>query len=121
MTAPEEPTALAVVKHGGHVYLSPELLADANGMSAAVRRLMSEPPPTPEEAAAWREQAARERAAARAAARPVRPTLARVVERMGWSWAYLDHLVQPYCTCGAHGPDGEWETCEHAYDLGVTS
>lgn len=50
-------------------------------------------------------------------ARP--PTVAKLVERMGWTWAYVDHLVQPYCTCGPRGDGGAWVVCAHATDLGV--
>jgi hypothetical protein len=108
------------VKYGVPMPISAELLADSAGMSAAIHEALTAPPPTPEEAAARRERAARERAEDRERAVRLPLTLGLLMERMGFSTAYAEHLVQPYCTCGPGGmDDGGWIECEHARDLGL--
>jgi hypothetical protein len=120
VTAPEEPPKLDVVKHGAYVHLSPELLADANGsgIAEAVLRALTAPRPTPQQAAERREREARERAEERERAARVPLTIDALIEAMGWSRAYAEHLVQPYCDCYP-GEDG-WVDCEHARDLRLT-
>lgn len=79
---------------------------------------------TPEQRAQWAAESAereaearRMRAEERAARDPVPPTLDALLDRMGWSREYAEHLVQPYCDCG-EDIDG-WSYCEHARDLGL--
>lgn len=68
---------------------------------------------TPEQRAAWAEEARSERAAERAQERkPL--TLEAVLDKLGWSREYAEHYVQPYCEC-YDGRDG-WEYCAHARD-----
>lgn len=54
----------------------------------------------------------------RAAAPQVPLTLDALINKMGWTRGYAEHLVQPYCECW-DGMDG-WEYCQHARDLGLT-
>lgn len=79
---------------------------------------------TPQQRAAWaaenreREKAAAQRRAAVREATPRRElTLDALIDKMGWTREYAEHLVQPYCGC-EDGRDG-WEYCEHARDLGL--
>lgn len=44
-------------------------------------------------------------------------TTQRLVEKLGWSDAYAEHFVQPYCTCD--DTDDGWDYCAHAVDEGV--
>lgn len=74
---------------------------------------------TPEERAEWAERARHERAAERRGAVVLPVTVERLLDKMGWSMAYAEHLMRPYCTCGPNGTDGEWEWCAHAVDLGI--
>jgi hypothetical protein len=43
--------------------------------------------------------------------------VAALEDKMGWKRGFVEHLMQPYCTCGV-GYDG-WDHCEHATDLGL--
>lgn len=69
--------------------------------------------------ALWRVRG-RDGAAVGAAERDAAPvaelTLDSLLGRLGFSHAYAQHLVQPYCDCG--GLDG-WERCQHARDLAL--
>ena len=106
---------MEVQKHHAHLLVSDEALADMAGMADAFARFMRA---SPEERAAWAREAAEQRAAERAAAVPVPLNLGALLQRMGWSREYAEHLVQPYCDCG---PDGDgWNVCSHAGDLGLT-
>lgn len=49
---------------------------------------------------------------------PVPLTLGRLLTKLGFTVAYAQHLVQPYCDC-ADTADG-WSECAHARDLGLT-
>jgi hypothetical protein len=98
------------------VPISDELLAEVRETQAALHRWMTA---TPEERAEWAEQQRQARAAERAATADRAPlTIDALVGKLGWSQAYAEHFVQPYCEC-FDGMDG-WEYCQHARDEGVT-
>jgi len=101
-------------KHGAHVEVSAELLADALDMQASMTRYLNA---SDAERAEWARQAKERRAAERAAATPAPLTLVALVAKLNWSEEYAEHFVQPYCTCD-DSRDG-WDYCQHAYDEGV--
>jgi hypothetical protein len=71
---------------------------------------------TPEAIAERQRQEALARAAERESA-PVRElTLNALLDKLGFSREYAEHLMQPYCRCEC-GHDG-WSYCQHAEDLG---
>lgn len=67
--------------------------------------------------AAARERQA-ERTEQRRASKVVAVTAQSLVDKLGWSDAYAEHFVQPYCTC-EETADG-WDYCAHATDEGLT-
>lgn len=96
--------------------VSDEILAMARETQSAIQRWMTA---TPEELDEWARAAEQERREKRAAAGPpVELTLDALLDKLGFSHEYAEHLVQPYCDCG-DGMDG-WERCQHARDLGLT-
>lgn len=90
------------------------LLAGPVSVAEALRRARSA---SPQELADHRARAKRERAELRAATAHVPLTLDALLDKMGWSNEYAEHLVQPYCEC-EDGVEG-WERCPHAQDLGL--
>lgn len=94
--------------------VSAGVLADAEEIRAAFNRWTNG---TPEDRARWTEEARQRRAAVRAAAERTPLTLDALLENLGFSRGYAEHLVQPYCLC-EDGSDG-WEYCEHARDEGL--
>lgn len=105
---------MEVHQHAAMIPISQEQLDDAAGDAEAFRRWISA---TPEERAQWMREAAERRAAERATATPVALTLDALLDKLGFSREYAEHLVQPYCDCG-DGSDG-WDYCMHARDLGL--
>lgn len=106
------------MKYGQTATVSEEVLASGQETAEAMHRWMSA---TPQERAEWAAEAERERAKVRATAAFKALTLDALLARVqdwGWSREYVEHLVQPYCTC-EDGRDG-WEFCQHARDLGLT-
>jgi hypothetical protein len=103
-----------VKKWGQAVQMSDETRAEADATRAVVNRYMNA---TPEEHAAWARQAAEQRAAERAHAEPVEPTMDALLAKLGWGPQYARHVVQPYCRC-EDDIDG-WSRCLHATDLGL--
>lgn len=94
------------------VPMSAEAYADAMALQQAIRRWMAA---TPEQRAEWTREAEEQRRAERADTERVELTLDGLLDRLGWSRAYGEHLVQPYCECH-DGMDG-WDRCQHARDL----
>jgi hypothetical protein len=72
---------------------------------------------TDEERAEWQREAAERRATERAAADQVPLTMDRLLDKLGFTDEYAEHLVQPYCYC-SDGNDG-WDACQHARDEGL--
>ena len=101
-----------VSKCGMAVPLSHEVLREGEATAAAFDRYMNA---TPQERAEWARRAAEQRAAERAAAEPVEPTLDALLAKLGWGPLYARHVMQPYCEC-EQGMD-DWELCQHARDL----
>lgn len=96
------------------ISVSEEMLADQVGFGAAVQHFLTA---TPVERAALAD-AARERRARERAAADRRPlTLDALLDHLGFSREYAEHLVQPYCSCGDSN-DG-WNYCQHARDEGL--
>jgi hypothetical protein len=92
--------------------ISQELLDDAytiQGEIVAWMRL------SPDEKVARLIDAMRVREQERAAAKHVDLTLSALLDKLGFSREYAEHLVQPYCHCGDSN-DGWW-SCQHAQDL----
>lgn len=102
-----------VTKFGAVLPISDVLLAEAVEMQRAMDRWTNS---TPQERAQWRAEAAIQRAGERTAVEPVPLTLDTLLAALGIDRAYATHLVQPYCECT---PDGGWDRCVHAADLGV--
>lgn len=117
-----------VNKHASTVSISEQLLTeDPRAGQALIRALDRALSATPAQRAEWAaqyEQRQREMGQERARVRAETPhvplILDALIEKMGWSRAYAEHLVQPYCECGTDGADGEWQACRHALDEGVT-
>ncbi len=105
---------MSVAKYGYTVQVSAEAQAEAFDIAAAIERWRTA---TPEQRREWERQAERERAEERATALRVELTVDALTNRLGWSRAYAEHVVQPYCECYS-GMDG-WEYCQHARDLGL--
>jgi hypothetical protein len=102
------------VKVGAFIPVSGELLRQADETHRVFTRWQQM---TPEERARQLEEAAAARAAERAATPRVALAFDTLLDKLGWSREYAEHLVQPYCTCG-EGYDG-WEFCQHAHDEGI--
>jgi hypothetical protein len=83
-------------------------------LNANVARILAGP--TPEERAARIAKRKAERGAQRDAATRVELTLEALLDKLGFTREYAEHLVQPYCDCEC-GHDG-WDYCPHANDLG---
>ncbi|MDG4784351.1 hypothetical protein O7626_00490 [Micromonospora sp. WMMD1102] len=94
--------------------VSAEVAADTFDAGRAFARYLNA---TPEQRAEWERQAADQRRAEREAATPVALTLDVLLDKLGWSREYAEHVVQPYCRC-EDTRDG-WERCQHADDLGL--
>ena len=105
-----EPT---IFKYVHALPVSDEAAATSRLVADSIRRWMDA---TPQERAAWAAEAEQARVRERAAADHVPLTLDALLDKMGWSEEYAEHLVQPYCECG-DGMDG-WDRCQHARDLG---
>ena len=101
-------------KIAAYVPASLEMIEDGQAMQEAMQRWLNA---TPEQREQWQREAAERRAREREAASPVPLTVEALADAMGWSLAYAEHLVQPYCTCGPG--DGGWDYCQHARDLGL--
>jgi hypothetical protein len=93
---------------------SEEMLREGLAFGDAFRRFMSA---TPEQHEQWMREAAERRAAERAATQRAPLSLDALLDKLGWSQEYAEHVVQPYCTCG-DGSDG-WDYCQHARDEGL--
>ena len=114
---------MTVAKYGTTIPVSIErLTADPAPFAAAFTSYLAA---TPQQRAEWARErkrreaeATRERAAVRVATKPTLLNLEALLDEMGWSREYAEHLVQPYCDCG-DDIDG-WSCCEHARDLGLT-
>lgn len=106
---------LQVHKIGAYIPFSDEMLRQAEEDRAAWQRWEDA---TPEQRAAWIREAAERRAAERAAAQPAELTVDALIDALGWTRAYAEHVVQPYCRC-SDGSDG-WDYCQHATDLELT-
>lgn len=100
---------------GAVVPVSAELLAEAQETRAAFQRYMSA---TDAERSAWAEAARVRRAAERESAERRPLTLDALLDKLGFSREYAEHLMQPYCECGDTA-DG-WDYCWYARDEGVT-
>lgn len=107
-------TPLECVKYVSTISVSDESLATSQTYANAFRRWMDA---TPQERAVWAAEAEQARVRERAAAEHVPLTLEALLDKMGWSREYAEHLVQPYCECGDSN-DG-WDRCQHARDLGL--
>lgn len=103
-------------RHSAYIPVSDEQLVDARETQAAWHRWMTA---TPEERAQWAEDLQRLRAAERLHAERKPLTLDALLDKLGFSREYAEHLVQPYCYC-EDGLDG-WEYCTHARDEGLTA
>lgn len=103
-----------VERHSVVVQVSSEVLADAVEMRSAILRWTES---TPEERAQRYAEIRQQRVDERAAAERKPLTVEALLDKMGWSREYAEHLVQPYCEC-YDGMDG-WEYCSHAYDEGL--
>jgi hypothetical protein len=99
----------------GHTMpISAELLDESNETRAAfVNWLKAKPEARARAAEEARVRRAEERATAER--RPL--ALDALLEKLGFSREYAEHLMQPYCHCD-HGWDG-WDVCPHAYDEGL--
>jgi hypothetical protein len=93
-------------------------MTETTDASAAFERWQAKWTPEAVEARATETAAKRlaERERRRAEAAPVELTLFALTEKLGFTRAYAEHLVQPYCRC-EQGHDG-WQYCAHANDLG---
>jgi hypothetical protein len=111
MTDPD----LNVERYSAYIPVSAEQLVDAQATRAAWDRWLSA---TPEERARWADDAEKLRAAERATTERTALTLDALLDKLGFSREYAEHLVQPYCYCG-DGMDC-WDYCAHARDEGLT-
>jgi hypothetical protein len=100
----------------GYVQVSQKMLDDAADFRKGWDAWMAM---TPEERQQAMWEAEQGRAVERAGAEHRSLTLDGLLDKLGWTSAYAEHLVQPYCDCG-EGMDG-WDYCIHARDLGLTS
>jgi hypothetical protein len=105
---------MRIEKHSQIVPMSDEQILDALDLQAAWLRMRNA---TPEQREQWAREAKERAAAERAAAPHVDLTLAGLIEKLGWTWAYAEHFMQPYCDC-SDSRDG-WDYCQHARDEGV--
>lgn len=95
--------------------VSDEVLAEAMKIRDAYSRWSDA---TPEQRAQWAEEQKQARAEERATSERKPLNLDALIDKMGWTREYAEHLVQPYCYCES-GRDG-WEYCSYAYDEGLT-
>jgi hypothetical protein len=96
--------------------VSAEMLAAGQEMRAAMNRWMTA---TPDQRDEWARQDEARRVEERAAAgTPVALTLDGLLNRLGFSREYAEHLMQPYCEC--YDSNDGWDYCMHARDLGLT-
>lgn len=102
-----------VQNHGTWVTVSQETLEDGLALAEGFDRWMNATPQERLEMA--RNAEAKRREERRAAGDPVPFTLDGLLDKLGFSREYAEHLVQPYCYC-ADSYDG-WQRCEHARDL----
>lgn len=102
---------IEVRKVAASVPVTDEVLADAVEHRAAYDWWMTA---SPDERARWAREASDRRASERAAVPRVELTMAALLDKIGWSREYAEHVVQPYCSCW-DGMDG-WEYCQHARD-----
>jgi hypothetical protein len=116
------------VRKIGHVVpVSDELARDhaplATALASSYRAWLDATPEQREEMQReherWEAERKQERARERDSAGQVPLTVDGLLAKMGWTHAYAEHLVQPYCECGPNGVDGEWQRCAHAVDLGI--
>lgn len=105
---------MQVRKVAAFIPISQELLEQATEDAQALQRWMNA---TPEERAQWAREAETDRARERAAVPVVPLTLDGLLDKLGFSREYAEHLMQPYCYC-SDGMDG-WDRCIHADDLGL--
>ncbi len=103
-----------VKQWGTTLVVSDEVLAAGEESRAMVQRWFDA---TPEERARWTVDAKERRSAERAAAERAPLTVDALLDKLGFSRAYAEHLVQPYCGCD-DSADG-WSRCAHADDEGV--
>lgn len=104
-------------KGAGAVSRREHLLAQIAAAEAGEALLRRWSEATDEQRAQWLAEAAQRRADERAGARRVPLTMGALLDKLGWTEAYAEHVVQPYCECG-DGHDG-WERCAHASDEGI--
>jgi hypothetical protein len=109
-----DPGEVEVAKLAGYIPMSTEVMEDARLFADAWHAYQRM---TPEERQAAAERAREQRTAERAAAERAELTVDTLRETLGWSTAFAEHYVQPYCGCYV-GEDGLW-TCEHARDEGI--
>lgn len=95
--------------------VSREALEDGRETSRAIDRWLTA---TPDERAAWARKAAEARAVERTVVTQTL-TMEKLLDKLGFSREYAEHLIQPYCHCG-DSRDG-WDYCQHARDLGLTT
>lgn len=100
---------------GTWLTVSREVADEMENFNAAVTSLFN---CSPEEMAERRRIAAQQRAEERQAAVRNPLTMDRLLDALGFTQEYAEHLVQSYCTCG-DSYDG-WSKCSHAYDEGLT-
>lgn len=93
---------------------SKELLDESNEQRAAFVNWMRM---APERRAERIEEQRQKRAAERAGSDRKPITLEALLDKLGFSREYGEHLMQPYCYCD-HGHDG-WDYCAHAQDEGL--
>lgn len=103
-----------VIRHEMIIPVSDEMLAEARAFREAADRWAAA---TPEQREQWAREQEAERNAERDTATHVPLTLDALLDKLGFSHAYAEHLVQPYCGC-YDGRDG-WEYCPHARDEGL--
>jgi formiminotetrahydrofolate cyclodeaminase len=107
-------TEIQVHKHAAMIPMSREAIEEARQDAEAFYRYMNA---TDAEREQWAREAAERRAAERAATQRVPLSLDALLDKLGWSLEYAEHVVQPYCTCG-DSSDG-WDYCRHARDEGL--
>lgn len=105
---------ISVDKATAVIAVTSEQLADARETQAAWHQWMTA---TPEQRAQWAAEQQQKRADERAAAERRPLTLDTLLDKLGFSREYAEHLVQPYCYCG-DSADG-WDYCAHARDEGL--
>lgn len=115
-TVSDEPSQIKVIRASALIQTPAEMLADAEEMASAVKSWLSA---SPEERNKTTRQAAIHRAEKRAATERVELTLDGLLDKLGFTREYAEHLVQPYCWCG-DSMNG-WDWCAHARDEALPS